>query len=81
MEAREETQKQYELYEQNLHKNQGKKLKASKKMLENMYLDIADKELNEVIDEIVFSDNKHNQKASWKPVNELSRRKKARRVK
>ena len=31
MKAREETQKQYELYQQNLHKNQGKKLKASKK--------------------------------------------------
>lgn len=50
-------------------------------MLENLYLDIADKELNEVIDEIVSSDNKHNHKASWKLVNEVSGRKKARTAK
>ena len=35
-------------------------------MLEKVYLGITDKELNEVIDKIVSSDNKHNRhKASW----------------
>ena len=51
-------------------------------MLENVYLSITDKELNEVIDKKVSSDNKHNRhKASWKLVNEVSGRKKARTAK
>ena len=48
----------------------GEKLKASKEMLEKVYLDIADSELHEVVDEIVSSDKKHNYKAKWKLVNE-----------
>ena len=35
-------------------------------MLEKVYLDIADSELHEVVDEIVSSDKKHNYKANWK---------------
>ena len=50
MDARKDVQKQCELYQQNPDGNQGEKLKASKEMLENVYLDIADRELNEVID-------------------------------
>ena len=51
-------------------------------MLEKVYLGITDKELNEVIDKIVSSDNKHNRhKASWKLVNEVSGSKKARTAK
>lgn len=61
MDARKDLQKQCELYQQNPDGNQGEKLKASKEMLEKVYLDIADKELNEVIDEIVSSDNKQSQ--------------------
>ena len=49
---------------------QGEKLKARKEMLEKVYLDIADSELHEVVDEIVSSDKKHNYKANWKLVNE-----------
>lgn len=48
----------------------GEKLKVSQKMLEKVYLDIADSELHEVVDEIVSSDKKHNYKANWKLVNE-----------
>ena len=61
MDARKDLQKQCELYQQNTNGNQGEKLKASREMLEKVYLDIADKELNEVIDEIVSSDNKQSQ--------------------
>ena len=51
-------------------------------MLEKVYLGITGKELNEVIDKIVSSDNKHNRhKASWNIVNEVSGRKKARTAK
>ena len=51
-------------------------------MLEKVYPGITDKELNEVIDKIVSSGNKHNRhKASWKLVNEVSGRKKARTAK
>ena len=49
---------------------QGEKLKASNEMLEKVYLDIADSELHEVVDEIVSSDKKHNYKANSKLVNE-----------
>ena len=81
MDARKNLQKQCELYQQNPDENQGEKLKASKEILEKVYLDIADKELTEVIDEIVSSDNKYSHKASWKLVNEVSGRKKARTAK
>ena len=49
-----------------LPKKAGKreKLKVSKKMLEKVYLDIADSELHEIVDEIVSSDKKHNYKAN-----------------
>ena len=61
MDARKDLQKQCELYHQNPDGNQGEKLKASKEMLEKVYLDIADKKLNEVIGEIVSSDNKQSE--------------------
>ena len=60
MDATKDLQKQCELYHQNPDGNQGEKLKASKEMLEKVYLDIADKELNEVIGDIVSSDNKQS---------------------
>ena len=44
-------------------------------MLEKVNVNIADKDLSEVIDEMVFNDNKHNRKASWKLANEVSGRK------
>ena len=50
-------------------------------MLEKVNVDIADKDLNEVIDEIVSNDNKHNHKASWKLANEVSGRKNTRTAK
>ena len=77
MKARKDLQK-CEHYQQNPDENRGEKLKASKEMLEKVNVDIADKDLNEVIDEIVSNDNKHNQKASWKLANEVSGRKNAR---
>lgn len=49
---------------------QGEKLKTSNEILEKLYLDIAESELHEVVDEIVSSDKKHNYKANWKLVNE-----------
>ena len=64
MEARKDLQKKCEHYQQNPDDNRGEKLKASKEMLEKVNVDIADKDLNEVIDEIVSNDNKHNHKAS-----------------
>lgn len=73
--------KKCEHYQQNPDENRGEKLKASKEMLEKVNDDIADKDLNEVIDEIVSNDNKHNQKASWKLANEVSERKNARTAK
>lgn len=73
--------KKCEHYQQNPDENRGEKLKASKEMLEKVNVDIADKDLNEVIDEIVSNDNKHNQKASWKLANEVSERKNARTAK
>ena len=45
--------KKCELYQQNPDEKQGEKLKAGKEMLENVNVDIADKDVNEVIDEIV----------------------------
>ena len=73
--------KKCEHYQQNPDENRGEKLKASKEMLEKVNVDIADKDLNEVIDEIVSDDNKHNHKASWKLANEVSGRKNARTAK
>ena len=81
MEARKDLPKKCELYQQNPDENQGEKLEANKEMLEKVNVDIADKDLNEVIDEIVSNDNKHNQKASWKLANEVSGRKNARTAK
>ena len=81
MEARKDLPKKCELYQQNRDENRGEKLKANKEMLEKVNVDIADKDLNEVIDEIVSNDNKHNHKASWKLANEVSGRKNTRTAK
>ena len=81
MEAKKDLPKKCELYRQNPDENRGEKLEANKEMLEKVNVDIADKDLNEVIDEIVSNDNKHNQKASWKLANEVSGRKNARTAK
>ena len=70
--------KKCEHYQQNPDENRGEILKASKEMLEKVNVDIADKDLNEVIDEIVSNDNNHNHKASRKLANEVSGRKNAR---
>ena len=70
--------KKCEHYQQNPDENRGEILKASKEMLEKVNVDIADNDLNEVIDEIVSNDNNHNHKASWKLANEVSGRKNAR---
>ena len=64
MEAKKDLPKKCELYRQNPDENRGEKLEANKEMLEKVNVDIADKDLNEVIDEIVSNDNKHNHKAS-----------------
>lgn len=81
MEARKDLPKKCELYQQNRDENRGEKLKANKEMLEIVNVDIADKDLNEVIDEIVSNDNQHNHKASWKLANEVSGRKNTRTAK
>ena len=47
---------QERFYQQNPDENRGEKLKASKEMLEKVNADMADKDLNEVIDEIVSND-------------------------
>ena len=70
--------KKCEHYQQNPDENRGEILKASKEMLEKVNVDIADKDLNEVIDEIVSNDNNHNHKASRKLASEVSGRKNAR---
>ena len=62
--GKERSAKKCELYQQNPDENRGEKLEANKEMLEKVNVDIADKDLNEVIDEIVSNDNKHNHKAS-----------------
>ena len=67
-----------EHYQQNPDENRGEVLKVSKEMLEKVNVDIADKDLNVVIDEIVSNDNNHNHKASGKLANEVSGRKNAR---
>lgn len=79
--GQERSAKKCELYQQNPDENRGGKLKASKEMLEKVNVNIADKDLSEVIDEMVFNDNKHNRKASWKLANEVSGRKNTRTAK
>ena len=79
VEARTKVQEEFEKYQVKANnEDQRVKFEAAKKSLQEVYLEIADEELNNMIDQITSSDAIHNHRASWKIVNEISDRKKGR---
>lgn len=77
VQARTKIQQVFEHYQNKPDEDQRINLETAKKSLQEIYLEIADEELNNMIDEINSADTMHNHQNSWKLVNEISGRKKA----